>query len=424
YIICPGSEVVNVDTTLVVDTSGTAPDTQYVIDTTITPPKDDTVWLSGDGIPDFRGISPPLSPDIQFSPRVGKILLEWNGLLSEMTPDFFTQKIDFEGYRVYLGLVKRRADLLLMASYDIEDYAQWYFDPDATRTGPFGNQETGDWVLFKVRKKVEIQKLYADGSVEYDPIINGIDNPLIVNDSVFYFTAQDWNQDDLNDTTGIHKIYPDAPFPHTLDISEAFTEDTWYEDTLTGKMIFYEAGELTPDGRHFKFFEYRYVFDNLLPSQRYYVSVTAFDFGSPGSGLPWLETNPSKTAIQSMAQTAITASPNKTLNVIVYPNPYRIDGRYRETGFEGRGREDFPDERVREVHWTNLPPVCDINVYSLDGDLVRTIEHRKAPDDPSAMHDSWDVISRNLLPVVSGIYYWTVETPDGRTQIGKLVLIM
>ncbi|MCH7878743.1 MAG: hypothetical protein IH914_05470 [candidate division Zixibacteria bacterium] len=129
-------------------------------------------------------------------------------------------------------------------------------------------------------------------------------------------------------------------------------------------------------------------------------------------------------AIEALAHNPVDTSLNAALDVVVYPNPYRIDGRYRELGFEGRGREDFTDERLREVHWTNLPPVCDITIYSLDGDLIRTIKHRKTPDDPSAMHDTWDVISRNTLPVVSGIYYWTVETPDGRTQIGKLVLIM
>ncbi|HSG99777.1 MAG TPA: hypothetical protein VLB27_06995, partial [candidate division Zixibacteria bacterium] len=115
---------------------------------------------------------------------------------------------------------------------------------------------------------------------------------------------------------------------------------------------------------------------------------------------------------------------SQPLEVIAFPNPYRVDGNYRAKGFEGATRTDLRDERVRAINFINLPPVCTITIYSLDGDLVRTIEHESSPDDPRAMHASWDLISRNTQPVVSGIYYFVVETPDGRTQIGKLVLIM
>lgn len=424
YRLCPGGEVTTVDTTMFIDSSGPTPDTLYVIDTFITILEDDTIWITGDGIPDFRGISAPPSPEIRYTSEIGKILLEWNGMKSETTADFFTEKMDFEGYRVYLGLVNRRSEFVLMASYDIEDYTQWYFDTSITQVDDLGFEQVGDWVIVDVLSKVEIQQSYARGDSGYDPLFNSIDNPLVAHDSVFFFTKQDWNEDDLTDTTNIHKIFPDATFPHTLDISEAFTEDTWYENAQTGEMTFYEGGELTEDGKRFKYFEYRMILENLLPSQVYYVSVTAFDFGDAKSNLRGFESSKVQNAVEALAHNPVDTTLNSALNVIVYPNPYRIDGRYRDFGFEGRGREDFPDERVRVVHWTNLPPVCDISIYSLDGDLVRTIEHRKAPDDPSAMHETWDVISRNTLPVMSGIYYWTVETPDGRTQIGKLVLIM
>ena len=46
------------------------------------------------------------------------------------------------------------------------------------------------------------------------------------------------------------------------------------------------------------------------------------------------------------------------------------------------------------------------------------------PADPNSSHESWDLISRNTQMVVSGLYYWVVETEDGSTQMGKLVIIM
>ena len=403
-----------------VDSSGVFPITTLVLDTLANFTFEDTIWIEGDGVPDFRAITPPAEPQVRVSSELEKIVLQWNGLESETTPDIFTRQIDFEGYNVYLGLARRQRDMILASSYDIENYTQWYFNPG--RGTVF---DTSRWeVIRKPFKLDEARLIYARGSPNWHPLDHNIDNPLQYGDSVFYFAAQNWNQSNLRDTTALHKLYPDAPYPHTLILDSAFTNDTLWVDPLTGDSIFYKEGELTPDAKYFKYFEYRFIFENLLPSRPYFVAVTAFDFGSPETGLRFTETDRVATAIEALAQERVEQSLVDGLNVIVYPNPYRIDGRYREFGFEGRGREDFPDERVREVHFTNLPPTCDVNIYSLDGDLVRTIEHRKAPDDPSAMHDSWDVISRNLSPVVSGIYYWTVETPDGRTQIGKLVLIM
>ena len=362
----------------------------------------DTLWRTGDGVPDFRGVEPPPAPEVRVTTRNGVIILQWNGLHSETQPDYFTRELDFEGYRVYWSRTNQFDDLQMISSYDIEDYTQYVLvhDTEGVVRGDFWQ------VIRRPFSLQEAQDAYANGSRDWIPTLNGRDQPLRFGDSLFYFTTTDWNQDNLRDTTLIHKAYPDAPYPHTLNIDSAYTD------------------ELTPDGRYFKYFEYRYIFDRILPSVQYFVSVTAFDFGAPNVGLGGLESNRLNTLHEALAQDRVAASSTDGLHVIVYPNPYRIDGDYRADGFEGFGRNDMPDERVRAVHFTGLPPVCTIRIYSLDGDLIWQIDHDKAPDDPSAMHDVWGVVSRNLLPVVSGIYYFVVETPTGETQIGKIVLIM
>ncbi|UCC45259.1 MAG: hypothetical protein JSU65_04900, partial [Candidatus Zixiibacteriota bacterium] len=80
--------------------------------------------------------------------------------------------------------------------------------------------------------------------------------------------------------------------------------------------------------------------------------------------------------------------------------------------------------RVRRIHFGGLPPRCTIRIYTLDGDLVREIDHDFDPGDPLASHDSWDMITRNTQLAVSGLYYWTVEADGFKTQIGKLVIIL
>ena len=105
----------------------------------------------------------------------------------------------------------------------------------------------------------------------------------------------------------------------------------------------------------------------------------------------------------------------------MYPNPYRVDVGYHEEGYENRKGTIIPD-RARLIHFGNLPQVCTISIFSLDGDLIGTIDHNFPEGGPEAMHDWWNLVSRSGLAVESGLYYWVVESPS-RTQIGKLVIL-
>ncbi len=408
----------------------TVDDTFRTIDTTVTPPDTiidslvprivfdniDTVFYEGDGVPDFRGASPPPAPVVRLETSEGKLIVRWSGLRSETTPDPFSSIVDFEGYRVYVGLDSRATDMVLQSSYDRKNFTRFFFNDITSLWQIAGPPQTLEQVRF----------LYANNSQEYNPLDNDITHPLRIGDSSFYFIKQDFNRFDLTDTTEIHKPlkYTGEPFPHTFDLDSAFTTDTFVVNSGTGDTTFYIGGELTDDGKYFKYFEYEYTLDNLLASQRYFVGVTSFDFGAPESGLAALETNPLFNAVAEFPLPQTDEIVAKELKVSVYPNPYRINGQYRSDGFEGRGNNDQPDERVRAVNFINLPPVCTISIFTLDGDLIRQIVHDTAPNSPGSMHDSWDIVTRNIATAVSGIYYWTVEEPDGKVQMGKLVLIM
>jgi hypothetical protein len=188
------------------------------------------------------------------------------------------------------------------------------------------------------------------------------------------------------------------------------------------------ADSLTPadytDDGYLRYFEYEFTIENILPTVPYYVSVTAFDFGWPKSNLEPLETSITENAQQVFASVVDSAFGSNNKQVVVYPNPYRIDEHYRQRGFEGLGDDLRSNERLRRIHFANLPPKCIIKIFSLDGDLVREIHHDKSPDDPTASHEEWGLISKNGLAVVSGLYYWVVESDDGTVQMGKLAIIL
>ena len=348
----------------------------------------DTCWITGDGEPDFKGASPPPPPEFWLTPNKGSINVRFNGLRSENTPDVFSRTIDFEGYHVYIGRDERSESYSLVASYDREDYNKWIYDDY-------------EWILIDDPFKLdELRSLYGASMDDesFDPLDYTPSSPLRFGDSLFYFTRQDHNTSTWGVSTPIKKIYPEQPKPSNLNPDSA------------------DGDELTEDG-YFKYYEYEFTIDHLLPSVNYYVNVTAFDFGSPASGLPSLES--------SLSLNAQCAYPlEHQTKVFVYPNPYRIDADYRRNGFEGRMDFDRPDDRVRQVHFANLPAICTISIFSLDGDLIRELSHNVPESDPNYSHDTWDLITRNTQLVVSGLYYWTVEDENGQVQIGKLMIIM
>lgn len=412
------STLASVDTTI--DTFG------GIVDTSI-----DSIWdfensqriaRRGDGVPDFRGANPPPAPKLWVESEVGAINVRWNGFRSETTPDNFSQEIDFEGYRVYVARDERRSSYTVLQSFDFENYNKWEWDDSVLVAGTLGG-----FVLKESPFRLdELRCLYApDGCGDnlWHPLDWRRSRPFVHSnggsDSVFYFEPQDFNQSVLANfpgaTTSIRR----------LDTTAIPPTDEWIEtpalipDSLRSRV-------LTDDG-FFLYYEYEYRIENLLPSVPYWVNVTAFDYGSPQSGLPSLETSPTilATATYALESTASLEAKGE-LDVYVYPNPYRRDASYRSAGFEGRGgiERDRPDDRVRRIHFANLPPKCTIRIFSIDGDLVRELDHDMDPSDPLSNHDTWDMITRNTQLVVSGLYYWSVEKPDGKTQLGKFAIIM
>jgi hypothetical protein len=370
--------------------------------------KPDTLYYRGDGAPDFRGASPPPAPIKWVYPSEGKLHIRWNGLRSETTEDVFSHVADFEGYRVYLSRDDRSASYSVIASFDVEDYNKFVYVP--TKPGGAGFMLTE--LPFTRQQLID---LYGSGDPGWDPEVFTQANPYrlagFLADSIFYFAGQDFNQSNLGVSTPIRKIYPDAPRPAILEPDSI---------PLAERPLY-----LTDDG-YFKYYEYELVAENLLPTVPYFVNVTAFDFGSPQSGLGSLETSVTVNAEVAYPQTGSEQVTAQDLPVYIYPNPYRLDGAYQSDGFEGRDKatRGFTPDRQRRVHFANLPPVCTIRIFTLDGDLIREFEHSVDPSDPTSSHSSWDMITRNTQLVVSGIYYWTVEEPDGKVQMGKLVVIM
>ncbi len=101
-------------------------------------------------------------------------------------------------------------------------------------------------------------------------------------------------------------------------------------------------------------------------------------------------------------QTRVDSELSDALSAIgVVPNPYYAFSEYE------RGRLDT------RVKITNLPDVCNVNIYTTNGKLVRSFKK----DSPITSID-WDLNNNKGIPVASGIYLIHVEVPG----IGETVL--
>ena len=361
------------------DTTPSIPGDSFLVDSS-------KCYYTGDGVPDFRGAAPPPPPVVKVIPGFGKVTLRWSGEQTENAVDVFSGARDFEGYRVYYAQGDRASDYVLLTSYDLEDYKVYEFVRlyDTLYWQQISLPITGDSLRAGYGADFDPARYYDEFHYYTDPSTG----------KLRYFVAQDWNQSDLTSPGSIHRVYPEA--------SKSDSSDT------------------TSEGR-LRYYEYSYEIPNLQPTVPYNFSVTAFDYGSLKVDLGALESSPLVNAVQEYPLPSAERVEEQGLKVIVYPNPYRIDGGYARAGYENRDRTKSA-ERSRAIHFANLPKVCTIRIYSIDGDLIQEISHNRPDGGPGSQQEIWNVISRNTQGVVTGIYLWHVESEMGE-QLGKLVII-
>jgi len=377
----------------------------------------DTVYYRGDGIPDLRAALPPPAPILRPYTRAGQVTLHWSGYRSETGVDLFTQRADFEGYRVYMNRSGAQDDWVFLTQRDLPNYQRvtwnelhrkWEsLEPpfslealksiyDTLTVREYGYEFYPD--SFKVADQA-----HALLEIHFDP-----NDPAELDSLYRYFVPYEANNwpDDLAlkeaveqglDVTGvIRKLYP-----------KALPEDTVYRE----------------DGSPFApYYEYEYILDNLLVAEPVFFSVTAFDHGDPATGTESLESSPSTTAREIWPINSADVVKEERPKPGVYPNPYRISDYYNAAGWENpRGLEPDP-ERARKITFTNVPDTCTVSIWSIDGDLVRRLEHRADPSSSEATVVVWNLITRNTQAVKTGIYIYSIESRFG-TDVGKLVII-
>ena len=105
---------------------------------------------------------------------------------------------------------------------------------------------------------------------------------------------------------------------------------------------------------------------------------------------------------------ASTTSDSLLARVRTVPDPYYVTNSLEIS------------QNTKVLQFTNLPAQSIVRIYSVSGVLVQVLYHNDAT---GGGVESWNLRNRNNQFVASGVYFYHVETPDGKRKIGRMTIV-
>ena len=331
----------------------------------------------------YQGFTPPNRPTVIAETDIGKVKLYWDDI-AESSRDVVTGYSDFEGYKIYKskdgGETWGSADDMIYDTDGIfvgwRPYAQFDLSAEkdslhCTYDNEYNCDPTG-------RRGHSI-----DGSDPYFPWFNlgentGLDiirlqEPMVVNGDSFHYKFED----------------------------EAVTDGLEY----TYSIVAYDMGVEPP---------IRTIYNDLGNGQ--FEVVIDTNYSNPNKwaapdGYASIENSKGTTVLdRNYIQVYPGAAPATNLkNVMVVPNPYIVNSGFKET------------EHLRQIRFTNLTEKCTVKIFSLNGELIDTIEH----DNASSGNAWWALRTVNNQEVAPGLYIFHVKSKNKNQEpfIGKFAVV-
>ena len=352
----------------------------------------------------YQGYSPPSSPKVKVVGDHGKVTIYWTGVGdAESSEDVVTNYADFEGYKIYKST---------------DNGSSW---------GSLSQQVTDDEGVHVGWKPIAQYDLSASEDSAF--CIKGYEDKNLN-------SIQDDNEQCNTSPGECDPCIRDQDFSGPDPLAPWFNlgANTGFDDIRLEAPIKFPILE-TPDPLDSTTYYYAFTDTNVIDGLQYSYSVTAYDIGVPAAdtsltGQNTLEItsiedpgkwslqnpysyleNPKGTTIHDRNFDNVipghTPEVGQTLNVKVVPNPYIVHSKLNET------------EYLRQIRFTHLPEECQIQIFTVTGELVFKLDH-KSETDGNAF---WDLRTINNQEVSPGLYLFTVSSNGRETFIGKFAIV-
>ncbi|MDA0986412.1 MAG: hypothetical protein O3A55_02225 [Bacteroidetes bacterium] len=140
------------------------------------------------------------------------------------------------------------------------------------------------------------------------------------------------------------------------------------------------------------------------------VNINGGEFFTGKTTKPFVATEEYKFTTSKVAYDASKIK-NELKNIFVVPNPYVISSQFEQPANKPDLRGD------RALQFRNLPKKCLIRIYTITGELIRTLEKNDETD-----YLSWDLLTSESARTSYGVYVYQVEA-EGATTIGRFGVI-
>ena len=171
--------------------------------------------------------------------------------------------------------------------------------------------------------------------------------------------------------------------------------------------------------------QYEFFDKNLQFGNEFYYYVQAY------SSHPKQWTSANGTVVPNLPE-LVSADYNRTPLVSARPGPISLDDGWDvfvapNPFIQGDAAHSFGEPNPMKIEFRNLPKKVVINIYSISGDIVKTLRH--GPDSNGNLYGSidWDQRSDSGLLVAPGMYIYVVQSETegsvGSKFTGKLMLI-
>ncbi len=109
-----------------------------------------------------------------------------------------------------------------------------------------------------------------------------------------------------------------------------------------------------------------------------------------------------------------TLARNELSQIDVVPNPYLGAAAWESRNLNSTGRGE------RKIDFINLPSVCTVRIYTLTGQLIKTLYKESGFSNGSI---SWNLVTDDGMDAAYGLYIYHVDAPGIGEYTGKFALI-